>query len=80
MMQYKNNLIGKHFKTLMQTMVFHMHGLVLPEIFALVKAVLALGSVLWVHEIDNITEYTVRVSLPLCSFSSPLIHSANRSN
>ncbi|KAJ7835357.1 hypothetical protein B0H14DRAFT_3109979 [Mycena olivaceomarginata] len=38
MMQYKNNLIGKHFKTLMQTMMFHMHDLVPPDIFALVKA------------------------------------------
>ncbi|KAJ7902849.1 hypothetical protein B0H14DRAFT_3079952 [Mycena olivaceomarginata] len=63
MMQYKNNLIGKHFKTLMQTMVFHMHGLVPPEIFTLVKAVSALGSVLWVHEIDNITEYTEQLTV-----------------
>ncbi|KAJ6608328.1 hypothetical protein B0H10DRAFT_2303295 [Mycena sp. CBHHK59/15] len=59
MMQYKNGLIGKHFKTLMQTMVFHMHGLVSPEVFTLVKAVSALGSLLWVHEIDNMAEYTV---------------------
>ncbi|KAJ7853254.1 hypothetical protein B0H13DRAFT_2284179 [Mycena leptocephala] len=61
MMQYRNGLIGKHlyFKTLMQTMVFHMHGLVSPELFRLVKAVSALGSVLWVHEIDNVKEYTV---------------------
>jgi hypothetical protein len=59
MMQYKNSLIGKHFKTLMQTMVFHMHGLVPPEVFELMKAVSALGSVLWVHEIDNMKEYTV---------------------
>ncbi|KAJ7691617.1 hypothetical protein B0H17DRAFT_1159782 [Mycena rosella] len=58
MMQYKNGLIGKHFKTLMQTMVFHMHGLVSPEVFTLVKAVSALGSVLWVHEIDDMKEYT----------------------
>ncbi|KAJ7853452.1 hypothetical protein B0H13DRAFT_1904041 [Mycena leptocephala] len=60
MMQYRNGLIGKHFyfKTLMQTMVFHMHGLVSPELFRLVKAVSALGSVLWMHEIDNVKEYT----------------------
>ncbi|KAJ7752333.1 hypothetical protein B0H16DRAFT_1723687 [Mycena metata] len=58
MMQYKNGLIGKHFKSLMQTMVFHMHGLVSPELFTLVKAVSASGSVLWVHEIDNMSEYT----------------------
>lgn len=59
MMQYKNGLIGKHSKTLMQTMVFHVHGLVSPELFVLVKAVCALGSVLWVHEIDNMKQYTV---------------------
>ncbi|KAJ6600335.1 hypothetical protein DFH09DRAFT_1497797 [Mycena vulgaris] len=58
MMQYKNGLIGKHFKTLMQTMVFHVHGLVSDEMFTLVKAVCALSSVLWVHEIDDMKEYT----------------------
>ncbi|KAJ7847525.1 hypothetical protein B0H13DRAFT_2255356 [Mycena leptocephala] len=63
MMQYKNGLIGKHFKTLMQTMVFHMHGLVSPEIFRLVKAVSALGSVLWVHEIDNVKEYAEHLTI-----------------
>ncbi|KAJ7302618.1 hypothetical protein DFH08DRAFT_641770, partial [Mycena albidolilacea] len=71
MMQYKNGLIGKHFKTLMQTitafpppcMVFHMHGLVPPEVFELVKAVSALGSVLWVHEIDNMKEYTEHLTI-----------------
>ncbi|KAF7366089.1 hypothetical protein MVEN_00485200 [Mycena venus] len=63
MMQYKNGLIGKHFKTLMQTMVFHLHGLVSEDIFKLVKAVSALGSVLWVHEIDNMKEYTEHLTI-----------------
>ncbi|KAJ7756798.1 hypothetical protein DFH07DRAFT_773024 [Mycena maculata] len=58
----KNGLIGKHFKTLMQTMVFHMHGLVSPEVFRLVKAVSALGSVLWVHEINDMAEYTEQLT------------------
>ncbi|KAJ7063307.1 hypothetical protein C8F01DRAFT_1229908, partial [Mycena amicta] len=58
MMQYRNNLIGKHFKALMQTMVFHMHEITSPEQFALVKAVCALGPLLWVSEIDNMKEYT----------------------
>ncbi|KAJ6608000.1 hypothetical protein B0H10DRAFT_1816685 [Mycena sp. CBHHK59/15] len=58
MMQYRNGLIGNHFKTLMQTMVFHMHDLVSPELFTLVKAVSALGSLLWVHEIDDMDQYT----------------------
>ncbi|KAJ6480443.1 hypothetical protein C8R45DRAFT_1054393 [Mycena sanguinolenta] len=59
MMQYRNGLIGKHFKTLMQTMIFHVHDLVSPELFALVKAVSHLGAALWVHEIDDMAQYTV---------------------
>ncbi|KAJ7221325.1 hypothetical protein GGX14DRAFT_353565 [Mycena pura] len=60
MIQYKNNLIGKHFKTLMQTMVFHMHGLVTvsPEMFPLVKSVSVLGPLLWAGEMDNTKQYT----------------------
>ncbi|KAJ6612631.1 hypothetical protein B0H10DRAFT_2279214 [Mycena sp. CBHHK59/15] len=57
MMQYRNGLIGKHFKTLMQTMVFHVHDLVSPELFALVKAVSHLGALLWVHKIDDMAQY-----------------------
>ncbi|EJD36336.1 hypothetical protein AURDEDRAFT_74302 [Auricularia subglabra TFB-10046 SS5] len=36
--QYRGALIGKHFKTLTQTMVFHLHDLCSPELFTLVKA------------------------------------------
>ncbi|KAJ6551095.1 hypothetical protein B0H10DRAFT_2169864 [Mycena sp. CBHHK59/15] len=43
MMQYRNGLIGKHFKTLMQTMIFHIHDL--------------LGPILWMPVIDNLEEY-----------------------
>ncbi|KAK0467035.1 uncharacterized protein EV420DRAFT_1636068 [Desarmillaria tabescens] len=57
MMQYRNNLIGKHFKTLMQTMAFHVHDIVTPAQFNLVKAAGALGALLWVHEIENMDEY-----------------------
>ncbi|KAF8226914.1 hypothetical protein L208DRAFT_1424932 [Tricholoma matsutake] len=59
MMQYRNNLIGKHFKTLMQTMPFHVHDIATPSQFTLVKAVGALGAMLWYHEIDNMDEYLV---------------------
>lgn len=59
MMQYRNGLIGKHYKTLMQTMAFHVHGLVTPAQFALVKAVGALGALLWVHEIEDMDQYLV---------------------
>ncbi|PBK87892.1 hypothetical protein ARMGADRAFT_1047540 [Armillaria gallica] len=57
MMQYQNNLIGKHFKMLMQTLPFHLHGLVTLVQLALVKPVSALSPLLWVHEIPNMTEY-----------------------
>ncbi|KII84492.1 hypothetical protein PLICRDRAFT_179320 [Plicaturopsis crispa FD-325 SS-3] len=55
---YRNGLIGKHFKTLMQTMVFHVHDLVTPDEFILIKALGSLGAMLWVHEIENMDEYT----------------------
>jgi len=59
MIQYRNNLIGKHFKTLMQTLPFAVHGLVTPQEYKLVQSVGALGAVLWVHEIENMDKYTV---------------------
>ncbi|KAJ7916032.1 hypothetical protein B0H13DRAFT_2323730 [Mycena leptocephala] len=57
MMQYRNGLIGKHFKSLMQTMIFHIHDLVTPDQFALVRALGELGPILWMPVIDNMEEY-----------------------
>lgn len=57
--QYQNGLIGKHFKMLMQTMAFHVHGLVTDDKFELIRAVGDLGALLWVHEIDNMDKYLV---------------------
>jgi len=65
--QYRNNLIGKHFKTLMQTLAFAIHGLVSEAEFKLVQAVGALGAALWVHEIDNMDQYLVSRSLIFAS-------------
>ncbi|KAJ7832348.1 hypothetical protein B0H14DRAFT_3463501 [Mycena olivaceomarginata] len=57
MMQYRNGLIGKHFKSLMQTMIFHIHDLVTPDQFALVRPLGELGPILWMPVIDNLKEY-----------------------
>ncbi|KAJ4464605.1 hypothetical protein C8R41DRAFT_872068 [Lentinula lateritia] len=57
MMQYRNGLIGKHFKTLMQTMIFHAGGLVTPEQMTLLRTTGELGAVLWISEIDNMDNY-----------------------
>ena len=59
MMQYRNGLIGKHFKTLMQTMVFHVYEIVSADQFTLIKAIGSLGALLWVHEIGNMNSYLV---------------------
>ncbi|KAJ3849725.1 hypothetical protein EV368DRAFT_75544 [Lentinula lateritia] len=57
MMQYNNNLIGKHFKTLMQTMSFHVHDMVTPAQFQLIQSVGELGAMLWIHEINDLESY-----------------------
>ncbi|KAF7304147.1 hypothetical protein MIND_00646400 [Mycena indigotica] len=57
MIQYRNNLIGKHFKTIMQVLVFHIHDLCMQEQFQLVKAAADLGARVWVSVIDNMEEY-----------------------
>ncbi|KAJ6592424.1 hypothetical protein B0H19DRAFT_1204789 [Mycena capillaripes] len=57
MIQYKNNLIGKHFKTLMQILAFHVHDISTPDQFTMIKAAGELGARLWIPEIDNMTEY-----------------------
>lgn len=63
MLQYKNSLVGKHFKALQQLAVFHLHGgLCSKELFDLWKANGALGALIWYHEIKNIDEYLVRCS------------------
>ncbi|KAF7291413.1 hypothetical protein MIND_01285900 [Mycena indigotica] len=44
MMQYRNNLIGKHYKTIMQSLVFHVHGICNPDQFKLIKFAADLGA------------------------------------
>jgi hypothetical protein len=61
MMQYKNSLIGKHFKSLQQLGVFHLHGLCDDKILNLWKATGELGALLWYHEIKNMAAYLVNI-------------------
>jgi hypothetical protein len=65
MMQYCNGLIGKHFKTLMQTIIFHVHGIVGPDQFTLIKAIGSLGALLWIPEIEDMDSYLVCRSINL---------------
>jgi hypothetical protein len=58
--QYRDNLIGKHFRLISQTQTFHLHDLVDTPLFELVKAIGFLGAALWIPEIDDMDEYTVR--------------------
>ncbi|KZT63469.1 hypothetical protein DAEQUDRAFT_741901 [Daedalea quercina L-15889] len=56
--QYKDNLIGKHFKVLQQLGIFHLDDSMCPEIVQeLWKATGELGALLWFTEIDDMDTY-----------------------
>ncbi|KAJ3982098.1 hypothetical protein F5890DRAFT_1416419 [Lentinula detonsa] len=57
MMQYKNSLIGKHFKTLQQVGIFHLQGLASESLFSIWRATGDLGAHLWVTEIRSLELY-----------------------
>ncbi len=59
LVQYKNSLIVKHFKTLQQLAIFHLHDLCSPQIFELWKATGELGALLWYSEIQDMDAYLV---------------------
>ncbi|KAF7377351.1 FAD-binding-3 domain-containing protein [Mycena sanguinolenta] len=67
MIQYKNNLIGKHFKMLMQVLIFHVHKICTPEQFTLVKAASDLGAQLWVPEIDDMDYYLEQLKIAVAN-------------
>nr|GAT45996.1 predicted protein [Mycena chlorophos] len=67
MVQYRNSLIGKHFKTLMQTLAFAVHDICTPEQFALIKAAGDLGARLWIPEIDNMDSYLADLNIAIAN-------------
>ncbi|KAJ7203485.1 hypothetical protein B0H12DRAFT_1035514 [Mycena haematopus] len=67
LIQYRNNLIGKHFKTLMQILIFHVHKICTPEQFTLVKAASDLGARLWVPEIDDMDHYLEQLKIAVAN-------------
>ena len=59
MVQYRQNLIGKHFKSLAQTMVFKIYDITSPKQRALVRAMGELSAMLWITEIHSMSQHTV---------------------
>ncbi|KAF7310181.1 FAD-binding-3 domain-containing protein [Mycena indigotica] len=67
MIQYRNNLIGKHFKTLMQILALHTHDICTPEQFSLILAAADLGARLWIPEIDDMESYLADLNIGIAN-------------
>ncbi|EPQ60241.1 hypothetical protein GLOTRDRAFT_112937 [Gloeophyllum trabeum ATCC 11539] len=62
--QYKNNLIGRHFKVLQQLGIFHLHGdLCSSLMFDMWRATGDLGAYLWYHQISDMETYLADVEI-----------------
>ncbi|KAG6818880.1 hypothetical protein H0H93_000679 [Arthromyces matolae] len=61
LIQYKNSLIGKHFKCLQQLAVFHVHGMVSNLVFDLWKASGELAALMWYPEIKDLKQYLILI-------------------
>ncbi|KAJ7688946.1 hypothetical protein B0H14DRAFT_3668449 [Mycena olivaceomarginata] len=67
-MQYAGSLIGRQFKTIVQTNVFHVHGLVTEHQFMAWKATGELAALLWMPEIRNLTEFRRDIRVAVANF------------
>ncbi|KAI1788974.1 hypothetical protein LXA43DRAFT_893623 [Ganoderma leucocontextum] len=64
MLQYKNSLIGKHFKALQQLSIFHLDDSLAPPVVQdLWKAQGELGAMLWYPKIENMDDYISDVTI-----------------
>ena len=70
--QYKNSLKRKHFKSLQQLGMFHLHGLCDDRILNLWKGTGELGAMLWYHKIKGMDAYLVS-----CDYSNSLCSAIN---
>lgn len=78
MIQYRNGLIGKHFKTIRQTVSFHLHHeLEDKKLLEMFKAAGELGALLWYHTIENMDDYLVG-PLARCKYSATCSHPLRR--
>jgi hypothetical protein len=60
MCQYRGSLIGKHFKAIIQVMVFVSYDLLTPQLLNTWLLMGRLTSLLWYTTIDDLKLYTVR--------------------
>jgi hypothetical protein len=79
MVKFRNNLIGKHFKTLQQVGVFHLHPDLLENphgalLLDLWEATGELGALLFYHAIDDIPAYLVCISVVPDKHMSDLLY------
>ena len=59
MIQYNRSLIGRHFRAIVQTIVFALYGLVPDSYISLWVAAGHLASLLWFTEIERMPDYCV---------------------
>ncbi|TFK34493.1 hypothetical protein BDQ12DRAFT_763286 [Crucibulum laeve] len=59
LVQYKNGLVGKHFKILQQLAVFHLNDLCPEPIFRLWKATGELGALIWQPKIKDMNTFLI---------------------